>query len=170
MYFNLRVLHSKRKVERFWIEWRQTFHEFNLFLIGFQAVCSETVLETLKADSHIPYRAPAVLRQCHVLRESPRVASKIRTANREILRGSRKKPTEVDRPQTVQRHTIPCPLPCCAVALTSRLQSGIIEARQGHGPPCANQTRSHCVIQTGKTRFQSIATRHGMRELALRCI
>ena len=63
--------------------------------------------ERIQADSHIPYHAPAVpcrayshmpcyapavLRQCRVLCESPRVAGKIRTANRETPRGSRKKP------------------------------------------------------------------------------
>ena len=53
------------------------------------------------------------------------------------------------------------PLPCCAVALRSRLQSGIVEARQGHGMVCVNQTRSPCVIQMGKTRSSSLVTRHG---------
>jgi hypothetical protein len=58
---------------------------------------------SFKANSHILCRAPAVpcransrmpsSQQCCVLRESPRVSGKIRTANREIPRGIRKKPT-----------------------------------------------------------------------------
>ena len=36
--------------------------------------------------------ASAVLRQCRVLRESPHVAGKFRSANRETPRGCRKKP------------------------------------------------------------------------------
>ena len=40
----------------------------------------------------LPCCASAVFRQRCVLRESPRVTGKIRTANREIPRGSRKKP------------------------------------------------------------------------------
>ena len=44
------------------------------------------------ANSHIPCCAPAVPQQCRVLRESLRVAGKIRTANRKTPHGSRKKP------------------------------------------------------------------------------
>ena len=80
-------------------------------------------------------RAPAVLRQCRVLRESLRVTGNIRTANREISRGSRKK-TNLSRSPTGRRETvdvssrIQCRAP--AVALRSRLQSGMVGARQGH--------------------------------------
>lgn len=38
----------------------------------------------------MPRCAPAALRQCHVIRESSRVAGKFRTANRETPRGNRK--------------------------------------------------------------------------------
>ena len=75
---------------------------------------------TLKAYSHIPCRAPtvscranlhtpcyapAVLRQCHFLLETSRIFGKIRTAYREISRGSRKK-TNLDRPPTGRRETV----------------------------------------------------------------
>ena len=112
-----------------------------------------------RANSHIPCFAPAVLRQCRVLRENPRVAGKIRTANRETPRGSRKKPnlggSFTGRRETacVNSH-IPFLAP--AVALTSRKAEW-----QGHGMVCVNQTRSRCVIQMGKTQSECLATRHG---------
>jgi hypothetical protein len=52
-------------------------------------------------------------------------------------------------------------LPCCVVALRSRVQSGIVGARQGHGIACVNQARSHCVNQMGKTQSKALTTRHG---------
>ena len=45
-----------------------------------------------RANSHRPCCAPAVLRQCRVLRKSPRVAGKNRNVNRETSRGSSNKP------------------------------------------------------------------------------
>ena len=33
-----------------------------------------------------------------------------------------------------------------------------------------NQTRSHCVIQMGKTQSKSVETRHGVCELASKCV
>ena len=118
-----------------------------------------------RANSHMSCCAPAVLRQCHVRRESPRVAGKIRKASRETPRGSRKKtkPRQTSavnrRPMLIHtNHAVP--LPCCAVALRSHLQSGMVGARQEHGMVCVNQTRSHCVIQMGKTKNKSLETRH----------
>ena len=49
-------------------------------------------LPCLVANSHMPRCAPAVLRQCRVLSECPRVAGKIQTTSHETPRGSRKKP------------------------------------------------------------------------------
>jgi hypothetical protein len=59
---------------------------------------------------------------------------------RECPRSSRKKPN-LDRSPTGSREAadvnshMPCrsALPCCAVALRSRFQSGLVGARQGHG-------------------------------------
>ena len=60
----------------------------------------------------MPCCDPAVFRQCRVLRESPRVAGKIRNGDRETPRGSRKEPN-LDR--SVNSHT-----PCCAPAVLCR--------------------------------------------------
>ena len=69
-----------------------------------------------RANSHMTCCAPAVLRQCRVLRESPRVAGKIRTANRGTPRGGRKKPnvgrSPTGRGETVDVNShIPCRAP-----------------------------------------------------------
>jgi hypothetical protein len=88
-----------------------------------------------RANSHMQCCAPAKLRKCRVVRESPR--------------GSRKKPKLADRPQAVQSSHA---MPFCAMALRSRLQTGMVGARQGHGVVCVNQTRSRCVIPMGETR------------------
>ena len=53
-------------------------------------------------NSHMPCRAPAFLRQCRVLRESPRVDGKPRNANRETPRGRWKNP-KLDRSPTGRR-------------------------------------------------------------------
>jgi hypothetical protein len=57
-------------------------------------------------------------------------------------------------------------MPCCAVALRSRFQNGIVVAWHGRGMEYVNQTRSHCVNQMGK-RHGMAGERHGMCELAL---
>jgi hypothetical protein len=56
----------------------------------------------VKANSHMPCCAPAVPRQCRVLRESPSVAGKIRTANRDTPRIVGWNRTWADCPQTVE--------------------------------------------------------------------
>ena len=63
-----------------------------------------------------PCHVPAVLQQCPVLRENPRVTGKIRTANRETPRGSRKKPNP-SRSPTGRRETtnVNSHIPCRAV-------------------------------------------------------
>jgi len=46
------------------------------------------------------------------------------------------------------------PLPRCAVTSRSRVQN-MDGARQGHGMVRMNETRPHCVNQTGKTNINS---------------
>jgi hypothetical protein len=58
-----------------------------------------------RANSHIPCRAPAILRQCRFLLETSSIFGKIRTAYREISRGSRKK-TNLDRSPAGRRETV----------------------------------------------------------------
>ena len=55
-----------------------------------------------RENSRMPCCAPVVLRQCRVLRESPRIAGKFRTANRKTPRGSQMKP-KLDRSPTGRR-------------------------------------------------------------------
>jgi len=75
--------------------------------------------------------------------------------------------TPAGRPLAVSRRPIlihtshAAPLPCCAVALRSRFQNGMVGARHGHGMVFVNQTRSHCVNQMGKTQYKPLAARHG---------
>jgi hypothetical protein len=45
------------------------------------------------------------------------------------------------------------PMPRCAVALRGRFQIGMVVAWQGNDMACVNQTRPHCVNQTGKTNL-----------------
>ena len=52
------------------------------------------------------------------------------------------------------------PLPCCAVALKSRIESSMVGARQGHGMVCVHQTLSHCFTQMGNTQSKFLARRH----------
>ena len=75
--------------------------------------------------------------------------------------------TWVGRPQAFSRwpmliHTYhAAPLPCCALALKSRFQNGMVWARHGHCMVLVNQTRPLCVNQIGKTQSKPLATRHG---------
>jgi hypothetical protein len=61
-------------------------------------------------------------------------------------------------------HAVPLPSPCRdpATALRGRVQKAIFVAWQGNGMVCVNQTRPHCVNQTGKTQSKPLAERHGM--------
>jgi len=63
--------------------------------------------------------------------------------------------TRAGSPQAISRR------PCCAVALRRTAWSE-------HGMASVNQTRPHCVNQTGKTHSKPLAARHGhcMCELA----
>jgi hypothetical protein len=124
---------------------------------------------------------------CHVVRESPRVGGKIRTANRETPRGSRKKPN-LGRSSRGRRET---------ANVKSHIQGGsnmtgtncdlfthnesrsylnhLVQCRalpwpwefafrtawSQHSMACEDQTRPRCVIQMRKTQSKSLATRHG---------
>ena len=91
-----------------------------------------------RANSHIPRCAPAILRQCYVLRESPRLAGKpeLPIVKLRVVVGRNR--TWANRPQAVEKH-------------------GIVYV---------NQTRSHCVMQMRRTQSKLLATRTGMCELA----
>jgi hypothetical protein len=66
-----------------------------------------------------------------------------------------------ERPMLIQIcHAMP--MPRCAVALRSRFQNGMVVAWHGRGMACVNQTRPHCVNQTGKIQSEPVAARHGM--------
>jgi len=85
----------------------------------------------------------------------------------ELLLVAGRSRTWLGRPQAVSRwsmliHTYhAAPLPCCAQALRSRFQNGMVGARHGHGMVCVNQTWPHCVNHMGKTQSKPLATRHG---------
>jgi len=77
--------------------------------------------------------------------------------------------TRAGRPNAVSRrpmliHTCHAvPLPCCAVALRSRFQNGMVGARHGHGMGMARQVwikHGGTVNQMGKTQFKPLAARH----------
>jgi hypothetical protein len=119
----------------------------------------------------LPCRAPAILRECRVLRESPRASRKYPKCYSYSLtdwyasynklrgtpRGIRKK-TNAGRPPTClllsadansQCHAVP--MPRCAVVLRSRFQN----------MTCVNQTAPHCV----KWERHNLNTlRHGMAD------
>jgi hypothetical protein len=71
---------------------------------------------------------------------------------RECSRGSRKKP-KLDRSRTGRREAADensrIAMPCCAVALRSRFQSGMVGAQQGHGMArllgLGDDTRDHII-------------------------
>jgi hypothetical protein len=135
-----------------------------------------------RVNSHMPCRAPAFLRQCRFLRESPRgrrnypncysysLTDWYASDNlRGTQRGSRKKPN-AGRSPTCRLWTvdyishIPChamPMPRCAVDLRSCFQNGMVVAWHGRGMGCVNQTRPHCVSEMGKTHSEPLAVRHG---------
>jgi hypothetical protein len=130
-----------------------------------------------RVNSHMPYRDSAILRQCRVLRESPRGTRKYPNCYsasgnlRGTPRGGRKKPNAVRSPTcrlwTAEANShMPCRshaalMPCCAVALRGRFQNGMVVAWQGNGMARVNQTRPHCVDQMGKTQSKLLAERHG---------
>jgi hypothetical protein len=141
--------------------------------------CRAALIDTRHA------RAPAILRQCRVLRESPRGSRKYPNCwsysltdwyasdnnFRGTPRGSRKKPN-AGRSPTCRLRTADAnsPLPChahaasiprCAVALRSRFQNGMVVAWHGRGMAFVNQTRPHCVNQMRKTQSKPLASRHG---------
>jgi hypothetical protein len=118
-----------------------------------------------RVNSHMPCCAPAILRQCRVLRGTPR--------------GSRKKPNAGRLPTCrlwmvdANSHS-----PCYAhAALCHGLEKSLSEQHR-RGMACVNQTQPHCVNQMGKTQSKPLEARHGrgtawaqhgMCELALTC-
>jgi hypothetical protein len=98
-----------------------------------------------RVNSHKPRRAPAILRQCRVLRESPPTC-RLWTA---------------DANSHMPCHAHAAPMPRCAVALRSCFQNGMVVALHGRGMACVNQTRPHCVNQMGNTQSKAFLARHG---------
>jgi hypothetical protein len=118
-----------------------------------------------RVNSRMSCRAPAILRQCRVLRESPRGNRKYPKCYSYSLtdwyasdnnlrgtpRGSRKKPNACRSPTcrlwTADANShMPChahvvPTPRCAVALRSRFQNGMARARLGM---CESNTAALC--------------------------
>jgi hypothetical protein len=124
-------------------------------------------LQRLKTNSHMPCRAASI----HTCRAASLPFSdsavsfvKVRVMGGNIRTATR---TRAGRPHAVSGrpilihtcHTIP--MPRCAVTLRSRCQNGMVMAWQGRSMACVNQTRPHCVNQTGKTPSKPLAARHG---------
>jgi hypothetical protein len=133
-----------------------------------------------RVNSHMPCRDPAILRQCRVIRESPRDSRKYPNCQSYSLmdwsasdnnlrgtpRGSRKKsnagrsPTcrqwTADANSYMSCHAHAAPVPRCAVAFRSRFQNSLVVAWHGRGMACVNQTRPHCVNQMGKTQSKPL--------------
>jgi hypothetical protein len=134
----------------------------------------------LRVNSQMPCRAPAILRQCRVLRDRV-VARNIRTASPSVKRigmllittfvefrviagrsRTRAGRPHADSGRPMLIHTCHAVLMLrCAVALRSCFQNGIVVAWHGRGMACVNQTRPHCVNQMGKTQSKPLVARHG---------
>jgi hypothetical protein len=54
----------------------------------------------------------------------------------------------------------PMPIHTCHAALCRGLDK-LLSEQHGHVMACVNQTRPHCVNQTGKTQSKPLAARHG---------
>ena len=110
------------------------------------------LMRTIKANSHTPYRAPAVscranldmaccapavIRKCRVIRESPRVAGKIPTVDRETPHGSRKKPNLGRSPTRRREKTdVNSHIPCRAPAMLCRVLEKSLAKRHGRSTAC----------------------------------
>ena len=96
-----------------------------------------------RTNLHVPCCAPAVHRQCRDLRESPRVAGRTRTTNRETPHGSWKKPNpEISPTRRRETEDVNSYTSCRASAMLCRdLEKSLAKrhgrstagARQGHG-------------------------------------
>jgi hypothetical protein len=138
-----------------------------------------------RVNSHMSCRSPAILRQCRVLRESPRGSRKYPNCYSYSLtdcnasdnnlrgtpRGSRKKPN-AGRSRTCRLWVADANLlmPCYAHAalsrgleksLSERRGRGMARERHGCGMACVNRTRPHCVNHMGKTQSKPLEARHG---------
>jgi hypothetical protein len=132
-----------------------------------------------RVNSHMPCRAPAILRQCRVLRESPCGSRKYPNCQsynltywyasdnnlRGTPHGSRKNPNAGRSPTcrlwATDANSHAALMPRCAVALRSRFQNGMVVPWHGRGMACVNQTRPHCVNQLERTQSKPLAARHG---------
>jgi hypothetical protein len=134
-----------------------------------------------RVNSHMPCSAPAILRQCRVLRESPHgrreypncIWDWYASGNnfRGTPRGSRKKLNAGRSPKcrlwTADAIShIPCRSHAALCRGLERLHSerhshGMAWERHGRGMACVNQTRPHCVNQMRNTQSKTLAERHG---------
>jgi hypothetical protein len=140
-----------------------------------------------RVNSHMPCRAPAILRQCRVLRESPRGSRKYSNCSSYSLTnwyasdnklrgtplGSRKKPNASRPPDADSGRTMlfthAMPIPCRSHAvlcrgleksLSERHGHSIARARHGHGMTFVNQTRPRCVNHMGKAQPKPLNAGH----------
>jgi hypothetical protein len=123
--------------------------------------------------------APAIFRQCRVLRKSRKYPNcysysltdwystflittfeELRVvAGRNRIRPGRQHAVS-GRP--ILFHTCHAmPMPCCAVALRSHFQNGMVVARHKRDMPRVSQTRPQCINQIGKPQSKHLAARHG---------
>jgi hypothetical protein len=173
------MLSSSSRQKRFMVHFSQTKHIKANSHMSCRAHASpmpflwRSPATPCRVNSHMPCCAPAILRQCLVLRKSPRGSRKYPNCYSYSLtdwydsnnnlrgnpRGSRKKPNAGRSPtcrlwspmliHTFHAHATP--MPHCAVALRSRFQNDMVLACHGSGMTCVNQTRPHRVNQIGKT-------------------
>jgi hypothetical protein len=131
---------------------------------------------SLKANSHMSFRAPAILRQCRGLREIPRGSRKYPTCYSHSLtdwyasnsnfrgtpRGSRKKPnagrSPICRLWTADANSH---MSYHAHAALGRGLEKSLSERHGRDMECLNQTRPRCINQMGKTQSKPLAARYG---------
>jgi hypothetical protein len=139
-------------------------------------------------NSHMPRRAPVMLRQFHVLRESPRGSRKYPNCQSNSLTDRlfcsvllplftvvgmdrceedwyasdnnfcRTPRGSRKKPEAGKE---PTGLLSTAVLCLGLEKNGMVRAWNGHGMSSVNQTRPHCVNQMGKTYSKPLAARHG---------
>ena len=102
-----------------------------------------TNCSTLKADSHIAWRAHAVLLPWRAANGLEYVF-----------------PIWFTQCGCVS-FTLAMPLTCHALTMPWPWEEGMVRAWQGRGMAGVNQTRPHCVNQMGKTHSRSLAARYG---------
>jgi hypothetical protein len=127
-------------------------------------------------NSNMECRAPAILRQCRVIRESPTGSRKCRNRKSYSLmdwyvsdnnlrgtpRGSRET-TNAGRSPTCRLRSAHdnSHMSCCSRAALCRGIEKSLSERHGRCMACVNQTRPHCLNQMGKTQSKFLAAWHG---------